>query len=244
MRKLHEAVADAEMTIQLDPNNPSWHIQMAFLLWTVEDPHIEDFDHACDMRRERSSLTHVNPTTAPCLAVSISRWGNVRLRWARYQKAIELEDLPHQADFRRFQLAQHLNDTKGIIEHASKCLDYSVLPVERIGVDAREARASLPSSGEIEKALSDYNRAEQVFPNVSDVYSWRGDLLAGQGRYREAVGDYNKFFRSWRQELFQWHVYKRRAKAYFHLGHYDKALADLEKSLALRAKRSKLCVLD
>ena len=121
LRKLHEAVADAEITIQLDPNNPSWHIQLAFLLWTVEDPHIKDFNHALRHGRERSSLIDVIPEPCRAWQYPFPRWGNVRLRWQSIRRRSNWKTYTRQGQLPSFPNWRSIStDTKGIIEHAEQ----------------------------------------------------------------------------------------------------------------------------
>jgi tetratricopeptide (TPR) repeat protein len=66
---------------------------------------------------------------------------------------------------------------------------------------------------------------------LADLYSKRGDIYLRQKKYEAALADYNKHFDVYEAcSLIPWH-YMSRALAHYHLGHYEQALADLDRAI-------------
>jgi tetratricopeptide (TPR) repeat protein len=95
--------------------------------------------------------------------------------------------------------------------------------------------------GEGAQALTALNRALELKGVSAEIKRWmhrdRGDLYQSQGRYADAVADYDIVLR-WIPKSADagsgWHVNKRRGVAHFRLGHYDQALADIAKAVELK----------
>jgi tetratricopeptide (TPR) repeat protein len=60
------------------------------------------------------------------------------------------------------------------------------------------------------------------------LYRLRAQIHMSQKQYAAALADYSKYFEITANHPYQWYLYKRRALAHFHLGHYQEALADIE----------------
>ena len=84
---------------------------------------------------------------------------------------------------------------------------------------------------EYETALQFIERAEELNPNNSQVYSARGDILWHQGFSAAALAE---FERSVSLSPNSSYLYKRRGRVLFEVGQYEKALADIVKALELK----------
>jgi tetratricopeptide (TPR) repeat protein len=102
-------------------------------------------------------------------------------------------------------------------------------------VDAYYLRASIyEKQGDIEKALSDYNKIIELEPNgkgIEIVYSNRATIYLKKGESVKAIEDFNKAAAIAPNS---WQIYNQRAIAKLQKGDIEDALADYEKSIDLQ----------
>lgn len=85
-------------------------------------------------------------------------------------------------------------------------------------------------SGDLDKAISDYNKAIEINPSFTETYSNRGNAYSDSGNFKKAVSDYNKAIEL--DPKFA-SAYTNRGNAYFRFGNYKEAVSDYNRALAL-----------
>ncbi len=85
--------------------------------------------------------------------------------------------------------------------------------------------------GRLEDALADLNAALQLDKNDGIAIQKRGDVLSALQKYERAAADYTLFFELGGGIVDSVPSFKRRGLAYFRLGRFNEALADLQESL-------------
>ena len=83
------------------------------------------------------------------------------------------------------------------------------------------------SQNKLEAALTDYNQAIKLAPNVTDPYLNRGTALEGLGKWQEAIADYNYVLELDPQDAM---AYNNRGNAKTGLGKWQEAIADYKKA--------------
>lgn len=83
------------------------------------------------------------------------------------------------------------------------------------------------SQNKLLAALTDYNKAIELAPNVTDPYLNRGTALEGLGRWEEAIADYNHVLELDPNDAM---AYNNRGNAKSGLGKWQEAIADYQKS--------------
>ncbi len=84
--------------------------------------------------------------------------------------------------------------------------------------------------GDIDKAISDYNRAIEINPNFTEVYSNRGNIYFNLGNFKEAISDYNKAIEI---DSKFYPAYTNRGNIYFNLGNFKEAISNYNKAIEL-----------
>jgi len=87
-------------------------------------------------------------------------------------------------------------------------------------------------SGDIERALADYNKAIEIDPGYAKAYNNRGNLYKQTGDLQRAITDYNKVIAI---DPMPADAYNNRGNVYMDLGDMQKALADYNKAIELNA---------
>jgi tetratricopeptide (TPR) repeat protein len=85
-------------------------------------------------------------------------------------------------------------------------------------------------SGDINRAIADYNRALELSPRDADIYYNRGNALVAAGQYQDAINDYTRAAQL--DPKFAEAVFNR-GSAYAMLGQRDAAQADWTRAIAL-----------
>jgi len=88
-------------------------------------------------------------------------------------------------------------------------------------------------AGNFDQALSDFNKAIEIYPRYVDAYSNRGNVYADKLNFDQALSDYNKAIGI--DHNFG-HVYYNRAVAYFEKQEYNKSWEDIHKAEELGFK--------
>jgi tetratricopeptide (TPR) repeat protein len=71
---------------------------------------------------------------------------------------------------------------------------------------------------------------------LPNFYQVRGEIYLKQKNYKAAVAEFNNVYNvNILGRSYDTSIYKRRALAYFHLGHYEQALADLVRAVELKS---------
>ncbi|MBW4666938.1 MAG: tetratricopeptide repeat protein [Cyanomargarita calcarea GSE-NOS-MK-12-04C] len=83
------------------------------------------------------------------------------------------------------------------------------------------------SQNKLSEALSDYNKAVELAPDVTDPYLNRGTALEGLGRWDLAIADYNRVLELDPKDAM---AYNNRGNALGGLRKWDLAIADYKKS--------------
>ena len=81
-----------------------------------------------------------------------------------------------------------------------------------------------------EAAISDFDQALQLNPNLADAYYNRGLAYTKLGQYQEAIEDYTEALEinpNWAD------AYNNRGNAYYKLGNHEKAIADYNQALSI-----------
>jgi tetratricopeptide (TPR) repeat protein len=86
------------------------------------------------------------------------------------------------------------------------------------------------SQNKLEAALTDYNKAVELAPNVTDPYLNRGTALEGLGRWEDAIADYNHILELDPNDAM---AYNNRGNAKTGLGKWQDAIADYQKATAI-----------
>ena len=86
--------------------------------------------------------------------------------------------------------------------------------------------------GNLDQAISDYNRALEIDPNYSDAYLNRGNAYQKRGNLAQAIPDYNKIIEM-NPNYFK--AYNSRGVAYQKKGNLDAAISDYSKALELNS---------
>jgi Flp pilus assembly protein TadD len=73
------------------------------------------------------------------------------------------------------------------------------------------------------------SEAIRVNPNDAEVYYERGEAYRGQSQYREAIADFDEYFRLATSDT-GWLAHRYRGLAYLALGQYEKAAADFNEA--------------
>jgi tetratricopeptide (TPR) repeat protein len=82
------------------------------------------------------------------------------------------------------------------------------------------------------RGIEAYGQTSQA---LRDFYLVRADIYLRQKKYAAALADLNTYFDvSVGGSDQAWWVYKPRAVAHFHLGHYEQALADIARAIEIR----------
>lgn len=89
------------------------------------------------------------------------------------------------------------------------------------------------SQNKLEAALTDYNQAIKLAPNVTDPYLNRGTALEGLGKWQEAIADYNHVLELDPQDAM---AYNNRGNAKTGLGKWQEAIADYQKATQIAPK--------
>jgi tetratricopeptide (TPR) repeat protein len=85
-------------------------------------------------------------------------------------------------------------------------------------------------SGDVNRAIADYNRALELSPRDADIYYNRGNALVAAGQYQDAIADYTRAAQldpSLAMAVFN------RGTAYAMLGQRDAAQADWSRAISL-----------
>src|SRR3989344_860516 len=86
-------------------------------------------------------------------------------------------------------------------------------------------------SGDIDRAIEDYNKAIAINPNAAEAYYIRGLAYHKKGQYDRAIEDYNKAIALSPNKVA---AYNNRGGAYYKKGQHDRAIEDFSKAIALR----------
>ena len=90
----------------------------------------------------------------------------------------------------------------------------------------------MQDQGELESALADLNQLLELEENHRNAYMYRGRLLQTLGENERAIDDYTK--RLTMRGGVDDYIFKRRALAYFDVGRFAEALADLKRAIDQR----------
>lgn len=227
-----KARADYEKAIELDPDNPKFHFDLACLCAYCPDvPHRDarrGFEHA----KRAVELEPKNAKYRWTLAMEYGALGANKESVAELKKLVEVASDAHLANLAAAHLCWIAQDYKGALPYVQKAIALSPSepwPYLRLG----ELYCKL---GEDEKALAAVNKGLEVHPTPMTpgafaYYVARGDIYARRKMYAAALADFDK---SVELGPFRSYTYKYRAAVHFHLKNYDKALADIAKAVELK----------
>src|SRR3989344_2576025 len=85
-------------------------------------------------------------------------------------------------------------------------------------------------SGDIDRAIEDYNKAIAINPDSVEAYNNRGFAYHKKGQYDMAIEDFNKAITLNPNDAEAYYI---RGLAYHNNGQYDKAIEDFNKAIAL-----------
>ena len=84
--------------------------------------------------------------------------------------------------------------------------------------------------GQYDRAISNFNKALEIEPELARVYINRGAAYMGKGQYEEAISDFTKAIEINPRYAI---TYYGRGVAYYYKKEYDKSWEDINKALAL-----------
>jgi tetratricopeptide (TPR) repeat protein len=156
---------------------------------------------------------------------------------ADYSKAIELNPKVSSAYLNRGQVKKDMGDIEGALDDYTKAIDvnpndslnYYVRGTLR-GMIADKDPNSKDNPEAYADALTDFNNAIKLAPNVAKYYFNRGFLFDRTKRYNEALADYTKALEL---DPHSFVAYNNRGQIKRTLGDIDGAIADFKKALEI-----------
>ncbi len=238
LARFDEALADHEKAAELDPGCVQYHVA-AGLLWTDKKGDrrraLAHFLRAVELdpadRRDRTWAT----TTAQLHYWVMRTYGYLGnqdecRRWLRSHA-----ELAHPTGGTSWGIArayQILGDRHAAVDHARRAaaeqpsVPWGQFVLAQMLADVGDQAGAMAASEESIRLITHPHD-----PVNANYYATRADLHLRAGRYREAEADFTRAF-----DLAppgDWHHRKRRAVAYFHLGDYPRALADVATAVGL-----------
>lgn len=111
-----------------------------------------------------------------------------------------------------------------------------IQPLDREGLIAyicSDRGVNYTSSGQLDKAASDYDRAINLNPACAEAWSNRASLYLKLNRFEEAISDFNRAIECNPHLAGTWN---NRANAYAKTGQFDKAISDYNHAVKLNSK--------
>jgi serine/threonine protein kinase/regulator of sirC expression with transglutaminase-like and TPR domain len=249
-------LADLEKAIDLEPTQWRYHSLLAHVL-RMRGPHDESNNQRVRFHHRRAAELMPAEEASVAWAKIYADEGRKEQAIAEYQKVVDGAPGTYEAYYALVEIARLNGDRREERVNLEKAIELGHL--RRMKVDLVEnywAINPVPSTlawlyralhdvlrglGEEALALAALNRALELTGVCSeqkrDAYRERGDLYQSQGRYADAVADYDIALR-WLPKSADtgvaWHINKRRGAAHFRLGHYEQALADIAKAVELK----------
>jgi len=87
--------------------------------------------------------------------------------------------------------------------------------------------------GDLDKAMTDYNKSIRLDPKYPSAYNNRGMIWAQQGKYDQAIADFDQAIKLDAKYV---DAYYNRSNAYYAAGEFESAVADYTKILELDPK--------
>ena len=84
--------------------------------------------------------------------------------------------------------------------------------------------------GNIQQAISDFNKAIEIDPNYVDAYNNRGNVYCQQGNFTQAISDFNKAIEI--NPNFG-EAYNNRGNVYYQQGNFTQAISDLSRAIGI-----------
>ena len=84
-------------------------------------------------------------------------------------------------------------------------------------------------SGDIERAIRDYNEAIRLNPHAADAFNNRGNAFRDREEFERAIADYDEALRL---DPHYAHAYNNRGIIFLETGDLDRAMADFDKAIA------------
>ncbi len=225
--------ADYEKAIELDPDNPEFHYDLACLCVNCPDVAQRDATHGLEHAKRAVELQPKDAKYRGTLAIAYGALGAKKESVSELEKLVELAPDTDLANLAAAHLSwRNDQDYKRAVPFVQKAIDLSPSepePYLRLG----ELYVNL---GEDEKALAAVNKGLEIHPTPMTpgafaYYLTRGDIYARRKMYAAALADYDK---SVELGPFRSYTYKRRGLVHFYLKDYEKALADIAKAVELK----------
>ena len=135
------------------------------------------------------------------------------------------------------ELNRKVNDTEAMIKQgANKVgIQAKLTDIERetMAMQKFNEGVKLWEKGNFQEAISLYNEAIQIKPDLSWAYNNRGVVYDDLGNYQQAIADYNKAIEFDPKYA---GAYSNRGNAYDDLGNKEQAIADYNKAIELNPK--------
>jgi serine/threonine protein kinase/Flp pilus assembly protein TadD len=234
MNKGDQAEADFLKAIELDPDNGEFHWALVdLLLWgpSKSSPLAQQrrLFHA-----KRAVELQPTPATHDKLAEVYLRAGQTKAAVAEYKRGAELAPGSARAYKSLARADEIVGNYRSALANLQKAVE--IAPSATWGyVELSKAHLTL---GEREQALAVVNKGLGLgaipSEDAAELYSIRAEVYASQKKHALALLDWNKRFQLDSTRGVGWYLYKRRALAHFHLGHYEQALADIAKAVELQ----------
>ncbi len=230
-----QATADAQRAVELAPDRSEFNSTLAWIFLCCEPP----FGDVLKALKYANRALEIDEQSfhAHRLLSNIYAWGLDQQQFVTLNRteralhhasrAIELAPDQGIAYVVRSDVYRRSGEFAKALADANKAVELSPL-------DARmwRNRANVYMDlGEHDKALDDLAATENLGVTDPSVYGTRSGAYLAKGQYQDALNSANKVIGKTR--LPSWWIYKRRAEAFFHLGRYDEALADLRTAIEL-----------
>jgi tetratricopeptide (TPR) repeat protein len=246
--------ADLKKAIDLEPTQWRYHYLLATVL-RHSGPHDEPNKQRMRFHSKRAAELMPAEEAPAAWAQVYADEGQKEQAIAEYRKIVDGSPGTFEAYLALVEIARLNGDLREERVNLEKAIElghlgrmkedvafryWAVNPVPtRLATLYHDLYRVLLGLGEEAQALTALNRALELTGVSAEAKRWihvvRGDHYQRQGKYADAVADYDIALR-WipKSAGLGWHINKHRGAAHFHLGHYEQALADIAKAVELK----------